>query len=153
MTTTQDILEKTNYYICYNFDAMNNTGRIYSTYDPEIDFSFKYEEGQLISNLETIDCPPYMAQIIIDTKLREICEQYNFPYDLVIKRFNDNKTYYLRFPVPGMDENQLETMMEIAAELQTVGLKPSVVTLVKEAGVQDGFKILFNYLYDAKIDL
>ena len=120
MTTTQDILEKTNYYICYNFDAMTNTGRIYSTYDPEIDFSFKYEEGQLVSNIETIECPPYMAQIIIDTKLREICEQYNFPYDLVIRRFNDNKTYYLRFPIEGMDESQLEQADIVNTALATI---------------------------------
>ncbi len=153
MSNIQDFLEKTNFVIRYDYDEDLHVGKLTSSFDSNIDFSFKYENGQLISEIETIACPPYIVNSLIEQTVRDICETLKYPYDYVIKSFNQNKTYYLRYPVPDTTEDQIDTVSSIIEELQTVGLTPPIIDLVRENKIEEGFKVIFERLYDARIDL
>lgn len=151
ITSGPDILRITNYYISYNYDALEKVAEVFISFFKKSIFIKYVNDRLIINNLcdkvilpEEIECPKYASAVIVNYLLKSICSQINYPFCYIVYYENNNRISSMGFE-KSKDEQEINkstAMNIIYNDCIDTGLMPEHIDFAKESDVYDGLIVL-----------
>jgi len=143
------ILERANYYITYEFDAVNEVGTITQHWDKKQYFiSYDKKKGQITGSLlsEPIKCPAYFLPAVLKFKLIELCENRKYSYKYIKFYKNGEETQFPYFAFTDSEEEASKAILfaEIYADVVRYGLQPDAAAAASHEELEFILKQIYN---------
>lgn len=152
-----DILQKTNYFISYNFSD-DKHAEVFVSWK-NISYLIRWDEKSqsVLSDYKDIQisCPRYSAASMVFAIFNDILTEYKYPINYVFYHLEGNiaKTFY--FDICQDDEEIQKTMdlQYVTENLIKNGLQRSDVELAKNFNFYPGLKAVSDYILNTEEEL
>lgn len=148
-----NILKETKYFIEY--DCMGECDAIIRIGWKNERFVIKWDGNNIITNwndLGIVSIPNYAASCVAHWILKNICDHYEYPLELVQLKLRGNTTNIFRFVVPlSDDETSKNNDLTFICKDITTGLLPAHIDTAKEMSFWEGLRKVVELDYSIDI--
>ena len=155
---TKEILEKSNYYIRYDYYDKEQGSELYISWkNIRYTFRYDYEKHELHSSYENIiiPCEEYMVPCLIDLLLNSISSNHGYSGSLILKYYKGNFVINTLFDSIGDKEQseKFQNLLELYQDMLMNNVMPEHFDLAKEHNIENGYKLLAELYLGVSIEL
>lgn len=155
---TKEILEKSNYYIRYDYHDKERGSEIYISWkNIRYIFRYDYEKQELYSSYEdiVISCEEYIVPCLVDLLLNSIASEFGYSGKLILKYYKGNFVINTLFDSMSNKEqsDKFQNLLELYQDMMVNNVVPEHFELAKEHNIQDGYRLLAELYLGVSIEL